>query len=163
MSAQPEMTGHQCHRCNLHRAVIAELQAEMRQRVRLIETRPGTPLAKAAKARITNIRAEIEEQRRRNAEHLEEFKDDLGRVRKVTGLRPKARPRPKREKKAVVVSIAALSAAKAELDEAAAVGQVPKYVGRGTNIRPATGRCHECDKPVSGERRFCGRCMARRT
>lgn len=26
----------------------------------------------------------------------------------------------------------------------------------------ATGRCHTCDKAVSGERRYCGKCLAKR-
>lgn len=28
----------------------------------------------------------------------------------------------------------------------------------GTRLSP-TGRCHDCDRPVSGERRFCGPCL----
>ena len=28
---------------------------------------------------------------------------------------------------------------------------------------PVTGRCHDCGKPVPGERRLCGRCAARRS
>lgn len=32
----------------------------------------------------------------------------------------------------------------------------------GERFLPATGRCHECDKPITGERRYCGRCLARR-
>lgn len=28
--------------------------------------------------------------------------------------------------------------------------------------RVVTGRCHECDKPITGERQFCGRCLSRR-
>lgn len=27
---------------------------------------------------------------------------------------------------------------------------------------PATGRCHTCDRAVSGERRYCGPCAAKR-
>lgn len=34
--------------------------------------------------------------------------------------------------------------------------------GGGTNHLPVTGACHECNRPVSGERRFCGPCLARR-
>lgn len=30
------------------------------------------------------------------------------------------------------------------------------------NQLPAIGRCHVCDKPVTGERRFCGRCITKR-
>ena len=33
---------------------------------------------------------------------------------------------------------------------------------RGSNALPATGRCHTCDRAISGERRYCGRCLAGR-
>lgn len=33
---------------------------------------------------------------------------------------------------------------------------------KGGNTLPATGHCHECDRPVTGERRFCGRCLSKR-
>lgn len=164
MSAQPEMTGHQCQRCNLHVAVMAELRQELRSYLRLMDARPGTPLAKAARTKAVETKARIEDQRAWQARHLEENSDDPGRVRKIRGVRPKAQPKPKPERRAnaAVIDMAALVAAKAELDESAARGSVPRYVGHGTNTRPATGRCHECERPVSGERRFCGRCMAKR-
>lgn len=34
--------------------------------------------------------------------------------------------------------------------------------GRPDAERVATGRCHDCDRRISGERRYCGRCAARR-
>lgn len=36
-----------------------------------------------------------------------------------------------------------------------------KVIGRGTNTLPATGACHDCGRAVSGERRFCGPCVAK--
>lgn len=32
----------------------------------------------------------------------------------------------------------------------------------GNNRLPATGHCHTCDVPISGERRYCGPCAADR-
>lgn len=29
-------------------------------------------------------------------------------------------------------------------------------------VLPPTGRCHDCGKPVTGERRVCGQCGAKR-
>lgn len=34
---------------------------------------------------------------------------------------------------------------------------------RGNNRLPVTGRCHSCDRVISGERRYCGPCLAGRS
>ena len=79
------------------------------------------------------------------------------RGQKVGAERPATQPKPRRE---VAIDTDALAAAKAELNERAA-GRLP-VVTTGSNVLPATGACHGCERPVSGERRFCGPCMARR-
>ncbi|UQS95163.1 nucleic acid-binding protein [Pseudanabaena phage Pam4] len=40
--------------------------------------------------------------------------------------------------------------------------QVADPVALDGSSRPATGRCYSCDRPVTGERRFCGPCAAER-
>lgn len=90
------------------------------------------------------------------------FTSDCWRTRfqrgqKVGSERPAAQPKPRRE---VAIDTDALAAAKAKLTEQAA-GRVPIVAG-GSNRLPATGECHECERPVSGERRFCGPCMSKR-
>lgn len=35
-------------------------------------------------------------------------------------------------------------------------------VKRGSNHLPSTGRCHACKRAITGERRYCGPCLARR-
>lgn len=37
--------------------------------------------------------------------------------------------------------------------------EAPVTVRDGNTLRPK-GRCYECDRPVSGERKFCGACLA---
>lgn len=77
---------------------------------------------------------------------------------KAKGIRP-AKPEPGRRKTAKVIDQDALAAAKAELDAQAAQ---PRPIKTGNDL-PATGHCHTCDRPISGERRYCGPCLARRS
>lgn len=76
---------------------------------------------------------------------------------KVKGLRP---VKPTRERRRPEIDADALAATLAELDEKAS--QRNPVISGGSNVLPATGSCHECERPVSGERRFCGRCMSKR-
>lgn len=77
---------------------------------------------------------------------------------KVKELRP---VKPVKERRRPEIDADALAAALADLD--AKASQPRPVVTGGANVLPAVGRCHECDKPVTGERRYCGRCMSRRT
>lgn len=36
-----------------------------------------------------------------------------------------------------------------------------RATGRHRGQLPVTGHCHDCGRPVSGERRYCGPCLAR--
>lgn len=49
----------------------------------------------------------------------------------------------------------------AALDPKALATSVINSTSRGTRLSP-TGHCHTCDRPVSGERRYCGPCAAAR-
>jgi hypothetical protein len=66
--------------------------------------------------------------------------------------------KPAKPPKVVEIDADALAAAKADLDAKAAE---PSRLKTGNDL-PATGRCHTCDRAVSGERRYCGPCLARR-
>lgn len=162
MTALEAPRGHWCKECVKYRREIGVALGDIRKSVRLINARPGTPLAKAAESLIAKAKEDLRLAEDRYAVHLEEIQDEPDRPRKIRDVRkPKSKakkPRPKSR----VIDLAAVAAAKADLDRAAQEGTVPRLVGLGTNTLPATGRCHECDRPVSGERRFCGRCMAKR-
>lgn len=73
-------------------------------------------------------------------------------------IRP-TKPEPASRKTSKVIDQDALAAAKADLDAHAAE---PARITTG-NTLPATGHCHSCDRAISGERRFCGPCLARRS
>lgn len=70
--------------------------------------------------------------------------------------------KPVRRRKPVQVDEEALAAVKADLNaRAEALERGSALVeSRGTKL-PATGACHDCGKGVSGERRFCGTCLAK--
>lgn len=96
-----------------------------------------------------------EEQQRRLDEHETRCEVEPA-ERPIWGVRAKAAPKPKKAPKVVEIdreAMASVLAVKAE----------PRVEVRGSNTLPATGRCHTCDRQISGERRFCGRCAARRT
>lgn len=82
---------------------------------------------------------------------------DYRRGRKVFDERP---AKPPRAKRTATIDEEALAQAKREL---AAIADHPEVLGRGSNVLPATGLCHTCERPISGERRFCGPCLARRS
>ena len=74
------------------------------------------------------------------------------------GKRAKARP-PKQPKTVIDRDALALVKAGFEAERVAAEVERRRKVSDGRTL-PVTGRCHDCDRPVSGERRFCGRCLA---
>lgn len=76
--------------------------------------------------------------------------------RKAKADKPMKPPAQRRSTK--VIDDDALDAAKSELDATAAD---PARLTTG-NTLPATGHCHTCDRAVTGERRYCGPCLARR-
>lgn len=69
--------------------------------------------------------------------------------------RAKAAPKPERAPSKVIdrEAVAAVLA----------VDAGPSSARRGSNVLEATGHCHTCDRRISGERRFCGPCAARRS
>lgn len=75
------------------------------------------------------------------------------RGRRVKGERP---AKPEKPRKPVEIDREALA------EVLSTPAPEPPRETRGANHLPATGLCHQCDRPVSGERRFCGPCLAKR-
>lgn len=151
---------HTCSRCWSHTSRLGELKRGLHQAIRVLENRPGTPQATRARDLIPTLKAQLADQERRYDEHLAEVPDEPEtprRVRDVAKPAKKAAPKPK---KTVVIDREALAETNVILAELAAHPE--RVTGIGTNTLPATGHCHKCDKAISGERRFCGRCMAGR-
>lgn len=71
-----------------------------------------------------------------------------------TRVRGDRKAKPERERPAPEIDREAMSRVLAE---------PPSLIEhRGPQGLEATGRCHTCERPVSGERRYCGRCLANR-
>lgn len=75
------------------------------------------------------------------------------------GTKRKPAPPPKRPK--TVIDEEALAAIKIRFEEerVEAEKQRARTTGGG-RVLTATGHCHDCGKAITGERRFCGRCLA---
>jgi hypothetical protein len=146
---------HDCQRCGEYRWTRAARKKELVQLVRQMADYPDGQRARTAPKRIAAIKEAMAASEQRHLEHLASVPDEPNVPRKILDVRrPKAKPAPK-AKKRILIDASAVAAALAQTAE------LPE-TGRGTNVLPATGHCHECDRPISGERRFCGRCMAKR-
>lgn len=124
--------------------------------VRAIEDRPDSQRGRTALDRIATIKAAMVVSEQRQFDHLASVADEPEKPRKILDVRKvKAKPEPKAKRQVLIdtVALAAVLAAPVDLSG---------DHGYGTCTLPATGRCHECDKPISGDRKFCGRCMSRR-
>lgn len=148
---------HSCHRCNEYRSTRAGRNKEIVNLVRQMADYPDGAKARNAPERIAAIKASLAESEQRYLDHLASVADEPEKPRRILDVRrPKAKPAPK-PKKVVTIDTEALAAV------LVAVPELPPNTGYGTNTLPATGRCHTCDRAISGERRFCGRCMSKRS
>lgn len=163
-----------CRECTTKLASLAFARGDLSAARRLLAkhaNRADAPhFIEQAKVR----KAEVKEAQRRLDEHRAdcEIARQPREPRPIKGVR--RTPQPKPEKQPLkVIDRAALDAALADLDQQAeqAGGRITLLAER----RPSDGRspdepsrldagggCQTCGKWVPGERRYCGRCMAKR-
>jgi hypothetical protein len=60
---------HRCAKCFTNRSLHLETKWDIANCLRVLESRPGTPIAKANAARLKNLRAKMAEQREWLVEH----------------------------------------------------------------------------------------------
>lgn len=152
---------HTCIRCRNYALTRAELKNEIQHHLRTMARNPGTPVAKSAKTKIGKVKAQIESMERWQNEHLADAPDTPEKPRRILDVRKKAAPKPPKPPRKVIDQDA-LTAANEALAQLAVAVIEKRPIAGGNNTLPATGRCHECDRAISGERRFCGRCMSKR-
>ena len=149
------MTQCNCQVCVAARIEINEQRTDLVRSVRLIARRPGTLLAESAAERIPEIQERIKERRGELAAHAGRPTVPAKPMpRRVYGAPKLKKTKGARKPKRYVIDTKALA-------EALAAPAEP-LLETGRNPLPVTGHCHTCDRAVSGERRFCGRCMAKR-
>lgn len=86
---------------------------------------------------------------------------ELRHARASTPFGPTERMKPVRRRKPVQIDADALAAVKADLDAQQAALEAPKPVEATKRGQTVTGCCHDCGRAVSGERRYCGTCLAK--
>lgn len=157
-----------CRTCNKLTSEVAWAASDLwtaRRKLRAWGAKAGKTLSKVV--------LEAEDRLHENEVKLAEHQADCPAAhetkhRRILDVRhPKPKPEPKAPRS--IIDRDALDAALAEMD--AKSGPMTLLADRrperkttsGQYVRTTvTGRCHECDRPVSGERRFCGPCLARR-
>ena len=84
---------------------------------------------------------------------------DWNRIGHLAHAEQPAKPKGRRGPKPYPIDPDAVAEALADLDARASAPK-PIPTGGGSTL-PAIGRCHDCNRTVSGERRYCGPCLAK--
>ncbi len=160
------MTLHKCPTCQKLKSSVAMDERDRRDAARKRARHPYDPRyvtgLEQAEAHLADTRRFLEEHEAECTfvpEAPAPIRGTMAQRRKPKP--PGARELARAERIAAVPSRAELAAILDDYLPVRVAMAAPPAAGDG-NVLPATGFCHDCDKPVGPDRRFCGSCTVKR-